>query len=134
LIIDVKYLNYRSIPNYSVQVSFKYSQHSLAHNHSHARVVATASMNKLEPTKQNLVQIFNSRSGRMPATHFLRSIAKQPNLHLKTRSKQLLGYLPFDILLGAGSQQLEDKGLTSFPTLLWLGFHKTLTIMLRFFS
>jgi hypothetical protein len=33
------------------------------------------------------------------AMHFLHSIAIWPNLELKTRSKQLLGYLPLDIVL-----------------------------------
>jgi hypothetical protein len=31
--------------------------------------------------------------------HLLHSIAIQPNLELKTRPKQLLGYLPLDITL-----------------------------------
>jgi hypothetical protein len=33
--------------------------------------------------------------------HFLHSIAKWPNLELKTRPKQLLGSLPLDIALPA---------------------------------
>jgi hypothetical protein len=35
------------------------------------------------------------------AMHFLHSIAKWPNLELKTRPKQLLGSLPLDITLPA---------------------------------
>ncbi len=35
------------------------------------------------------------------AMHFLRSIVVRPNLELKTRPKQLLGYLPLDIVLPA---------------------------------
>ncbi len=38
-------------------------------------------------------RVFNSRCGHTIAMHLLRSIAIQPNLELKTRPRQLLGYL-----------------------------------------
>ena len=45
-------------------------------------------------------RVFNFRRGYMRHTMHLRpSVAKQPNLELKTRSKQLLGSLPLVIAL-----------------------------------
>jgi hypothetical protein len=56
-------------------------------------------MDKLQLTGQNLVQVFNFRVGCFRTTHFCSYQVKQHNLKLKTRSKQLLGYLPLDITL-----------------------------------
>jgi hypothetical protein len=47
-----------------------------------------------------LGQVFNFRSGCMHTImHLLPSVAKQPNLELKTGPKQLLGSLPLVIVL-----------------------------------
>jgi hypothetical protein len=54
---------------------------------------------KHPPTGQNQGRVFNSRSGRVFATQLPCFEAKLPNLELKTRSKQLLGFLPIDIAL-----------------------------------
>ncbi len=51
------------------------------------------------PTGQNQGRVFNSRSGRVCPTQLPCFEAKLPNLELKTRSKQLVGFLPIDIAL-----------------------------------
>jgi hypothetical protein len=56
-------------------------------------------MGKLQLTGQNPVWVFNFRSGRLPAALVWRYQVKLPNLKLKTRPKQLPGYLPIDILI-----------------------------------
>jgi hypothetical protein len=56
-------------------------------------------MDKLQLTGQNLSGVFNIRSGHLHAAVFLVSSVKLPNLQLKTRPKQLLGYLPLYIAL-----------------------------------
>jgi len=56
-------------------------------------------MDKLQLTGQNLGRIFNFRSGYLHAATFLVSSVKLPNLQLKTRPKQHLGYLPLVIML-----------------------------------
>jgi hypothetical protein len=57
-------------------------------------------MDKLWLTGRALGRVFNFRSGCMRHTMHLRpSVAKQPNLELKTRPKQLLGSLPLVIVL-----------------------------------
>jgi hypothetical protein len=58
-------------------------------------------MDKLQLTGQNLGRVFNFRNGRVYAMHFLCYRVKLTNLKLKTQSKQLLGYLPLDIVLPA---------------------------------
>jgi hypothetical protein len=40
--------------------------------------------------------------------HFYPYEAKQPNLNLKTRSKQLLGYLPFDVGAPLSNPLMDD--------------------------
>jgi hypothetical protein len=50
-------------------------------------------MDKLKINGLDLGRVFNSRSVRKPFMHFLRGLAKLSNLELKTRPKQLLGYL-----------------------------------------
>jgi hypothetical protein len=50
-------------------------------------------MDNLQLTGRHLGQVFNSRNGCMCAMHLCYE-AKQPNLNLKTRPKQLLGSLP----------------------------------------
>jgi hypothetical protein len=71
---------------------------------SHARILShPGSMDKLRLTGQNLGRVFNIRSGHLHAAAFLVSSVKLPNLQLKTRPKQLLGYLPLNIVLPAGS-------------------------------
>ncbi len=58
------------------------------------------SMDKLKLTGRALGRVFNFRSGCMRHTMHLRpGVAKQPNLELKTRLKQLLGSLPLVIAL-----------------------------------
>jgi hypothetical protein len=44
----------------------------------------------------------------MHTMHLLPGVAKQPNLELKTRPKQLLGSLPLVIVLPASSKKLID--------------------------
>ncbi len=61
-------------------------------------------MDKVQLTVQNLGRVFNSRSGRMKVVQLLFFEAKLPNLKLKTRPKQLLSYLPLDIMLPAWQQ------------------------------
>jgi hypothetical protein len=56
-------------------------------------------MHKLQLTGQNLGRVFNFRNDHVHAVHFPCYIVKWPNLKLKTRPKQLLGYLPLDIAL-----------------------------------
>ena len=51
-------------------------------------------MDKLQPAGQNLGRVFNFQSGHLHAATFLVLLVKLPNLQLKTRLKQLLGYLP----------------------------------------
>ncbi len=58
-------------------------------------------MDKLQLTGQNLGRVFNFRSGHLHAATFLVLSVKLPNLQLKTRPKQLLGYLPLVIALPA---------------------------------
>ncbi len=54
------------------------------------------SMDKPQLTGQNSGRVFYSRNGYMCAMHWCGNGAKQPNLKLKTRSKQLLGSPPLD--------------------------------------
>jgi hypothetical protein len=61
------------------------------------------SMDKPQLTEQNLGRVFNSRSDWMFVMHLFSYEAKQPNLKLKTRPKQLLGYLPLAFALPAVS-------------------------------
>jgi hypothetical protein len=56
-------------------------------------------MDKLQLAGLNLGRVFNSRSGCMWARHLFCYEAKQPNLKLKTRPKQLLGSLPIAFAL-----------------------------------
>jgi hypothetical protein len=49
-------------------------------------------MDKLQPTGQNLGRVFNFRNGHVHAMHLLCYGIKLPNLKLKTRPKQLLGF------------------------------------------
>jgi hypothetical protein len=60
-------------------------------------------MDKLQQEGQNLGRVFNSRCGCIPGMtlHFYE--AKLPNLNLKTRLRQLLGYLLLNIALHAMS-------------------------------
>ncbi len=55
-------------------------------------------MQNLNQQEQNLGRIFNTRIGRIHVTHLFGYEAKLPNLKLKARPKQLLGYLSLDIL------------------------------------
>jgi hypothetical protein len=64
-------------------------------------------MDKLQPTGQNLRQVFNFRNGREHSVHFIFYRVKLPNLKLKTQTKQLLGSLPFDITLPGFSFQFN---------------------------
>ena len=56
-------------------------------------------MDKLKLTGLNLDRVFNSRLGRACTGHEIVHITKQLNLNLKTRPKQLLGYLPLAFAL-----------------------------------
>ncbi len=56
-------------------------------------------MDKLQLTERALGRVYNFRSGCMCHTmHLQPSVAKQPNLELKTQPKQLLGSLPRQLL------------------------------------
>ncbi len=61
----------------------------------------TVVMDKLQLTGQNLDRVFNSRGGCVCATQLCCLETKLPHLMLKTRPRQLLGSLPFDITLPA---------------------------------
>jgi hypothetical protein len=54
---------------------------------------------KHQPTGQNLGRVFNFRNGHLQAEHLLCYRVKLLNLKLKTWHKQLLSYLPLDIVL-----------------------------------
>jgi hypothetical protein len=56
-------------------------------------------MDKLYLTGQNLGRVYKFRRGCVYVVYSFFIWAKQPNLKLKTRPKQLLGYLPLDIAL-----------------------------------
>jgi hypothetical protein len=75
-------------------------------------LVFRASANRTKPG-----QVFNSRSGRVYATHSCCYWVKLPNLKLKTQPKQLLGSLPLDILLPAWTVSLS---CLNKPLHLWL--------------
>jgi hypothetical protein len=53
----------------------------------------------LAETGQALGRVFNYKSGCMHTMHLLTSVAKRPNLELKTQPKQLLSSLPLVIVL-----------------------------------
>ncbi len=61
----------------------------------------TLGMDKLQLTGRALGRVFNFGSGCMHTMHLLPSVAIQPNLELKTRPKQLIGFLPLVIALPA---------------------------------
>ncbi len=75
-------------------------------------------MGKLQLTEKNLGRVFNSRSGCMCVMHLNCYEAKWPDLRLKTRPKQLVGYLPLAFALSSiiilpqlteqGDQSLHD--------------------------
>jgi len=77
------------------------------------------SMDKLQLTRQNLGWVFNSRSDCMPAVHLFCYVAKQPNLKLKTRSKQVLGPLLLAFVLPGLSQGNFDFLLAIFIQCQW---------------
>jgi hypothetical protein len=56
-------------------------------------------MEKLQPTGQNLGQVFNCRTGNLHAAHLWCYQVKLPNLKLKTWPIQLVGSLLLDIVL-----------------------------------
>ncbi len=56
-------------------------------------------MDKLKLTGQNLGRVFHCRLGCTCIGHAIVHITKQLNLKLKTRPKQLLGYLPLAFAL-----------------------------------
>ncbi len=73
-------------------------------------------MYKLQLTGQSLGQGFNSRSDCMSAIiHLFSYEAKQPNLKLKTWSKQLLGSLLLTLALPG--IQIQGKNWAEFSTL-----------------
>ncbi len=63
-------------------------------------------MDKFQLTGQNLGRVIYFRYGRMRAVHFLCLRVNLPNLKLKTRPKEVLGSLLFDIVLPAWVQLL----------------------------
>ncbi len=62
-----------------------------------------STMDKLYLAGRALDRVFNFRSGCMHTMHLLPSAAIQPNLELKTRPEQLLGFLPLVISLYAST-------------------------------
>jgi hypothetical protein len=56
----------------------------------------------------NLGRVINSRLGRACICHAVAYVTKQPNLKLKTRPKQLLGYLPLAFVLSTKSLLLKE--------------------------
>ncbi len=75
--------------------------------------IMTSSMEKLELTGQNLVRVFNFKSGRVHSMHFLCYGVKLTNLKLKTRPSQLLGSLLLHITLPASLNSFSVKGRTN---------------------
>ncbi len=65
-------------------------------------------MDKLQLTGQNLGWVFNFRCGRAHAVHLYCCEVKLPNLKMKTRPTQLLGYLLIDIALPVLSDWKPD--------------------------
>jgi hypothetical protein len=57
-------------------------------------------MDKLQLTGWNLDWVFNFRSGHLSAADLWCYWVKLPNLNLRTKPKQFLGYLPFDTIPG----------------------------------
>jgi len=64
-------------------------------------------MDKLKLTGLNQGRVFNSRNGCNHAISVLRSIRKLSTLDLKTRPKQLSGYLPLAFVHPASILQKE---------------------------
>jgi hypothetical protein len=62
----------------------------IGHLKSFMRKRAAETIENLQLTGQNLGQVFSSKSGCPRAMHFIPFEAKQPNLNLKTWSKQLI--------------------------------------------
>jgi hypothetical protein len=56
-------------------------------------------MDKLQQTGRNQGRVFDFRFGHLQAEHLWCYQVKLPNLKLKTRPKQLLGFLPLVIVL-----------------------------------
>jgi hypothetical protein len=75
--------------NYTKEEHFALAKHSRRRLHH----------GQLQLTGQNLGQVFNFRFGHLQAEHFWCYQVKQPNLKLKTWSKQLLCSLPLVIAL-----------------------------------
>ncbi len=72
-------------------------------------------VDKLQLTGQNLGGVFNSRSNCMCAMRLCCFEAKWPSLKLKTRPKQLLGYLPLAFALPASPQPVMKKAYVIDP-------------------
>ncbi len=70
-------------------------------------------MDKLQLTGQNLGRVFNFRYGHLQAEHFWCYQVKLPNLNLKTRPKQLLGFLPLVIAHPAIHHEIEGSNPAS---------------------
>ncbi len=66
-------------------------------------------MDKVQLTRQNLGQVFDSRSGCMSAMHLCCYEVKRPNLKLKTWPEQLLGFLSLAFALPALTLQLNNS-------------------------
>ncbi len=67
-------------------------------------------MDKLQSAGESLGRVFNSRSGCMCGGHLFCHEPKQPNFKLKTRPKQLLGYLAKACALPAMMDQYHQDG------------------------
>ncbi len=76
-------------------------------------------MDKLKLTGQTLGRVFNSRRVCMHAMHLQSNVAIRPNLHLKTRLRQLLGSLPLDIALPDRSNNTNQGRLAGPPSSLF---------------
>jgi hypothetical protein len=79
-------------------------------------------MDKYELIGWNLGRVYHSRSGFTAAMHLSPFEAKQSNLNLKTRPKQLLGSLPLDIVLPGTIEKFGILDATSLGYLTQIDF------------
>ncbi len=83
----------------SLSLSLSLSLTGLRERELHPGILKYLVNDKLQLTGRNLGRVFNCRSDWMFVMHLFFYEAKQPNLLLKTRPKQLLGSLPLAFAL-----------------------------------
>jgi hypothetical protein len=83
-------------------------------------VQTSYTMDKLKLTGRNMGRVFNSRLGRACIGHAIVHITKQPYLKLKTRPKQLLGFLPLAFAVSTYPFELYLKLWMHNPSKTWV--------------